>query len=303
MVCWFSRMKTAELYLHDASLLADVLPLLLLAPQVERRAAPQQHVFEVKCPKAAQVLEEPGPAEVPHGATSSEAPVRRRWNSRASETEKWLEPPKQQKPRDSWGDEEAMAEEDGVAESVKTESAEEVVMFGEGGSSGSRPPRSSGAQPLLLQVSDTEVATSLWDLRALLLELVDLIIGDPPFQLPAEVGLAFKSLRGLLTKSYHIHHEDPSSCVTLNDGANGREALEDEDEDDDGMSSNSGGGGSRSWRGQRSSGGRGGSGGSQWGSDGGWSAGSWGGGGKGGKGRGKGKGSGYPWWQHIKPRR
>mmetsp|Transcript_4761 Transcript_4761/g.11570 ORF Transcript_4761/g.11570 Transcript_4761/m.11570 type:complete len:1162 (+) Transcript_4761:43-3528(+) len=61
VVCWFSRLKTADVYMHDVSLLQDVLPLLLLAPQVRRRGA--STVFEVT-PACVQSTDADDPAQL-----------------------------------------------------------------------------------------------------------------------------------------------------------------------------------------------------------------------------------------------
>jgi len=59
VICWFSRLKTAELYLHDVSVLADMLPLLLLAPYVGRRED-DPAVFEIAAPRQDDALETNG---------------------------------------------------------------------------------------------------------------------------------------------------------------------------------------------------------------------------------------------------
>jgi len=46
---WFSRLKTADLYLHDVSALPDALPLLLFSPDVQQREDEPQ-VFEIRAP-------------------------------------------------------------------------------------------------------------------------------------------------------------------------------------------------------------------------------------------------------------
>ena len=49
VLCWFGRLKTSDLYLFDATLLSDMLPLMLFAPQVSQREG-DPSVFEIAVP-------------------------------------------------------------------------------------------------------------------------------------------------------------------------------------------------------------------------------------------------------------
>lgn len=76
-------------------------------------------------------------------------------------------------------------------------------------------PLSQDQRVLLLQVADKSLADLLWELRLSLQELVDLIIGEPPFRLPQQVGAAFVALRELLLQSYELHRDDPTACTVI----------------------------------------------------------------------------------------
>ncbi|CAK0866441.1 unnamed protein product [Prorocentrum cordatum] len=69
VLCWFSRLKTAELYLHDASLVADVLPLVLLSPFVAPREG-HPAVFEVAAPPMGDDADDEGEGPAADGADS-----------------------------------------------------------------------------------------------------------------------------------------------------------------------------------------------------------------------------------------
>eukprot|EP00931_Biecheleriopsis_adriatica_P121996 TRINITY_DN9702_c0_g1_i1.p1 TRINITY_DN9702_c0_g1~~TRINITY_DN9702_c0_g1_i1.p1 ORF type:complete len:1254 (+),score=338.86 TRINITY_DN9702_c0_g1_i1:241-3762(+) len=307
VLCWFSRMKTADLYLHDASIVADVLPLLLLSPSVKRREG-FDSVFEVaRAASAAAPDEERGVDEEDddEGDGGKEAlnlaqPARvvRLQGGRQKDDSrvKKVQPKPQRKVVDSWEDDDEAESEEAEEERDDEEEEEDEE---EGWDSTHVPATSSrkrtaktgrGRCNLLLEVIDKNLAGSLWELRELLQELVDIIIGEPPFQLPRDVGTAFAALRRLLLSSYRHHRRDEFACHAVTRGSAtstsaSRGAARHVDDEEDIMASIA--------REQREA---------RYEADN-WGGGGWGSGkgkGRGGKGGKGGGGGGYPWWQHIR---
>jgi len=302
VLCWFSRMKTAELYLHDVSVVADVLPLLLLSPGVERRKPPMQAVFEVTCPTECHDAEETAAAGAREISARANAAHRDACDKSGAASEfpavtATAAAPKVQNTvlRDSWEDSADSGEEVvdfcGLAEAPEQrpesrhdgDSDEEPHKL-------DRPPQTMSRRSVLLQVNDARLADMLWELRGHIQDLVDIIVGEPPFKLPQEVSAAFASLRQLLLASYVLHRDDLGACVVVSSpGSCSNRKGEDSEEDGPQWDRHDNarhthdpgdrGGYKGSWRGKDK--------------------------GKGkskGKAAGKGGGGGYPWWEHLKPR-
>lgn len=203
VLCWFSRLRTTDIFLHDASVIADVLPLLLLAPCVVRREPPQHGIFEVMALR--------GPLE-----DASLSPGEQKEESEDSEDEELLWPGVRQ---------------GGTAAEAADASARASTAPAEDGKGGGGGPR------LLIMVRDNKVADDLWHLRQGLQELISSIIGQPPMRLPKEVHLAFASLGQLLAVSYDLHSDDPGQCCVVKAptaaASGGRAAAAARDESDE----------------------------------------------------------------------
>jgi len=155
-------MRTTDLYLHDCTLIADVLPLLLLAPTVTRREAPHTTLFEVAVPEYTD--------DGSHSCRGHEVPTAQQRTSEnededeSSDEAVLLKPgvPVLQAPGFCDDEVDIALGEDGASESGSSGSEAESnrLKLKEADAGVVRP------LALLIRVTDESIADALWEPRA-----------------------------------------------------------------------------------------------------------------------------------------